>query len=151
MGVIGLIGFALVTVLCLYQVASYAFDAFTLPAIRTTFPGETATGPNGSFNQFPNGLSPLPLSFPIGLILFGVAIFLSGFRQRWAGIALVISVVFLFAGFTVAHSPLHLERAIPIVFSINSLVFAWLGLGLLSGLRVASAVPVIRPHAAGGN
>lgn len=151
MGVIGLIGFALVTVLCLYQMASYAFDAFTLPAIRTTFPGETATDSNGSFNQFPNGLSPLPLSFPIGLILFGVAIFRSGFGQRWAGIALVTSVVLMFTGFTVAHGPLHLERAIPIVFSINSLVFAWLGLGLLPGPRVASVAPVIRPQPVGGN
>jgi hypothetical protein len=151
MGVIGLVGFALVAVVCLYQVASYAFDAFTLPAIRTTFPGETATDPNGSFNQFPNGLFPLPLSFPIGLMLFGIAIFRSGFKQRWAGMALVVSVVFIYAGGAVAHSPLHIERAIPIVFSINSLVFVWLGLGLFPGPRVASVVPVIRPQPIGGN
>ena len=149
MGVIGLVGFALVAVVCLYQVASYAFDAFTLPEIRSTFPGEMATGPNGSFNQFPNGLFPLPLSFPIGLILFGIAIFRSGFEQRWAGIGLVVSVVFIYAGGAVAHSPLHFERAIPIVFSINSLVFAWLGLGLLQGMRtgvqVAAPAAVLTP------
>lgn len=149
MGVIGLVGFALVAVVCLYQVASYAFDAFTLPEIRTTFPGETATDPNGSFNQFPNGLFPLPLSFPIGLILFGIAIFRSGFEQRWAGIGLVVSVVFIYAGGAVAHSPLHFERAIPIVFSINSLVFAWLGFGLLQGMhtnvQLAAPAAVLTP------
>jgi hypothetical protein len=141
MGVIGLVGFVLVTVICLYQVASYAFDAFTLPAIRTTFPGETATDPNGSFNQFPNGLFPLPLSFPIGLILFGIAIFRSGFEQRWAGIALVVSVVLIYAGGAVAHSPLQLEKAIPIVFSINSLVFAWLGWSLIQQPKQVSQLP----------
>lgn len=151
MGVIGLIGFALVCVLCLYQIATYAFDAFTLAAIRATFPGETATDPNGSFNQFPNGLFPLPLSFPVGLILFGIAIFRSGFGQRWAGIALAASVVFIYAGGMLAHSPLKLEEAVPIVFSINSLVFAWLGMGLLKGMRVAPLFPVIRPQPTGGN
>jgi hypothetical protein len=135
MGVIGLIGFALVCLVCLYQVASYAFDAFTLPAIRTTFPGETATGPNGSFDQFPNGLFPVPLSFPIGLILFGVAIFRSGLDQRWSGIALAASVVLIYAGGALAHSPVHLELAIPIVFSVNALVFAWLGYGLVQEMR----------------
>jgi hypothetical protein len=65
--------------------------------------------------------------------------------------ALVVSVVFIYAGGAVAHSPLHIERAIPIVFSINSLVFVWLGLGLFPGPRVASVVPVIRPQPIGGN
>lgn len=147
MGVIGLVGFALVTVLCLYQVATYAFDAFTLPAIRTTFPGETATDTNGSFNQFPNGLNPLPLSFPIGLILFGIAIFRSGFSQRWSGIALAVSPFLIFAGMAVAHSPLHMKHAIPLVFSINSLVFAWMGIGLLlemrAGAQQATPSPVL--------
>ncbi|HEV2035173.1 MAG TPA: hypothetical protein VGU71_13410 [Candidatus Dormibacteraeota bacterium] len=151
MGVIGLIGCALVCVVCLYQIATYAFDAVTLAAIRATFPGETATYPNGFFNQFPNGLFPLPLSFPVGLILFGIAIFRSGFGKRWAGIALAASVVFIYAGGALAHNPLKLEAAVPTVFSINSIVFAWLGLGLLKGMRVASMVPVIRAQPMGGN
>ena len=54
MGVIGLLSFVLVIVMCLDIIATYAFDAFTLPAILTTFPGEVATATNGSFRQFPN-------------------------------------------------------------------------------------------------
>jgi hypothetical protein len=135
----------------LYQVATYAFDAFTLAAIRSTFRGQTATDPNGSFNQFPNGLFPLPLSFPIGLILFGIAIFRSGFGQRWAGIALAVSIVFIYGGGVLAHSPLHLEGAIPLGFSLNALVFAWLGVGLLQGERITSVVPVIHSQPIGGN
>jgi hypothetical protein len=62
--------------------------------------------------------------------------------------ALAVSDVFIYAGGALAHSPLKLEGAGPIVFSINSLVFAWLGLGLLTGVRV---VQVSRPQPMGGN
>ena len=45
MGIAGLIGFVLLSIMCLYQVFGYGFDAFTVPLLRATFPGETATGP----------------------------------------------------------------------------------------------------------
>ncbi len=151
MGVIGLLGFALVSVLCLYEAATYAFDAFTLPAIQTTFPGEVATAPNGSFRQFPNWL-PLALGSTIGLLLLGIAIFRSRFAQRWSGIALAASVFLLFVGLLLGRSPLHLERAIPIVLSINSLVFAWIGFGLLQAVfkrpQPAASVQAFVPGAA---
>jgi hypothetical protein len=152
LGVIGLIGFVFVVILCLYSIASYAFDAWTLPAIRTTFPGETATDPNGSFNQFPNGLFPLTLTFPVGLVLFGIAIFRSGFGQRWSGIALAISPFLIFAGMALAHSPLHLERAIGIAHVINELAFVWIGFGLLqemrAGAQASTATHALAPAAA---
>jgi hypothetical protein len=151
MGLIGLLGFALVSVLCLYEAATYAFDAFTLPAIKTTFPGEVATAPNGSFQQFPNEPF-LGFSEPIGLLLFGIAIFRSRFAQRWSGIALAASVLLILVGISLGHSPLHLERAIPIVFSINSLVFAWIGFGLLQATlkrpQPAASVQAFVPGAA---
>jgi hypothetical protein len=156
MGLIGLLGFVLLSVLCLQEVATFAFDAFTLPAIKTTFPGEVATAPNGSFQQFPNGplLGFLGFGDPIGLILFGVAIFRSRFAQRWAGIALAASVLLILGGISLGHSPLHLDRAIPIVFSINSLVFAWIGFGLLQATlerpQPAASVQALVPGAAPG-
>jgi hypothetical protein len=55
------------------------------------------------------------------------------------------------AGGALGHSQLKLEAAVSTVFSINSIVFAWLGLGLLKGMRVASVVPVIRAQPMGGN
>jgi len=122
-------------VLCLYSIASYAFDAFTVPAIRTTFPGETATDPNGSFEQFPNGLFPLPIGFLVGLVLFGIAIFRSGFGQRWSGIALAVSPFLIYIGLALAHSPMHLDQAVGIAHSINELAFAWIGFGLLRETR----------------
>jgi hypothetical protein len=147
LGVIGLIGFVFVVMLCLYSIASYAFDAFTVPAIRTTFPGETATDPNGSFDQFPNGLFPLPIGFLVGLVLFGIAIFRSGFGQRWSGIALAVSPFLIYVGLALAHSPMHLDRAIGIAHAFNELVFAWIGFGLLQEMRTgaqqATPAPVI--------
>ena len=130
MGVIGLLGFVLVIVMCLDVIATYAFDAFTLPEILTTFPGEVATGPQGSFRQFPNWI-PLALGELIGVIVFGIVIFRSHFAERWSGIALAASVFITVGGLLLGHSPLHLERAIPIGFSIQSLVFTWIGFGLL--------------------
>jgi hypothetical protein len=146
LGVIGLIGFVFVFILCLYSIASYAFDAWTVPAIRATFPGETATDPNGSFDQFPNGLFPLPITFLVGLVLFGIAIFRSGFGQRWSGIALAVSPFLIFAGMAIAHSPLHLERAIGIAHAINELAFAWIGFGLFQEMR-SGARPAKRTRA----
>lgn len=135
MGVIGLLSFVLVIVFCLERIANFAFDAFTLPAILTTFPGEVATAPNGSFRPFPAWL-PLALAEMIGMIAFGVSIFRTRFAQRWSGIALAASVVITIGGLALGHSPLHLERAIPIGFSIQSLVVAWIGFGLLQAVRV---------------
>lgn len=134
MGAIGLFGFVLVIVMCLDVIATYAFDAFTLPAILTTFPGEVATAPNGSFRQFPNWL-PLAYGELIGVIVFGVSIFRARFAQRWSGIALAASVFITVGGLLLGHSPLHLERAIPIGFSIQSLVLVWIGFGLLQAVR----------------
>lgn len=138
LGVIGLIGFVFVVLLCLYSIASYAFDAFTVPAIRTTFPGETATDPNGSFEQFPNGLFPLPIGFLVGLVLFGIAIFRSGFGQRWSGIALAVCPFLIYIGLALAHSPMHLDRAVGIAHSINELAFAWIGFGLFQEMRAGA-------------
>jgi hypothetical protein len=129
-GVIGLLGFVLVIVMCLDVIATYAFDAFTLPEILTTFPGEVATGPQGTFRQLPNWI-PLALGELIGVIVFGIVIFRSHFAQRWSGIALSASVVITIGGPFIGHSPLHLEPAIPIGFSIQSLVIVWIGFGLL--------------------
>jgi hypothetical protein len=147
LGVIGLIGFVFVALLCIYSIATYAFDAFTVPAIRSTFPGETATDPNSSFNQFPNGLFPLPVGFLVGLVLFGIAIFRSGFGQRWSGIALAVSPLLIYGGLALAHSPMHLDRAVGIAHVFNSLVFGWIGLGLLQEMRSpsqpASPAPVL--------
>jgi len=139
LGVIGLIGFFLVALLCLYSIATYAFDAFTVPAIRAFFAGETATDPNSSFNQFPNGLFPLPIGFLVGLVLFGIAIFRSGFGQRWSGIALAISPLLIYGGLALAHSPLHLDRAVGLGHAFNSLVFAWIGFGLLQEMGTMKA------------
>ena len=135
MGVIGLLSFVLVIVMCLDTINTYAFDAFTLPAILTTFPGEVATAPNGSFRQFPNW-PPLWSGELIGPIVFGVSIFRARLAQRWSGIALAASVFIAVGGLLLGHSPLHLERAIPIGFSIQSLVIGWIGFGLLQAVRV---------------
>ena len=142
MGVAGLIGFSLITVMCLYQVFGYGFDAFTVPLLRATFHGETATGPDGVL-PLPNGLFPLPLTFYVGILLFGITVYRSQREARWPALAFILSMLAVFGGGMIAHSPLHYEHAIPIGFSINSLAFAWLGVFL-----IRQAAPTPAPVAA---
>jgi hypothetical protein len=130
MGVAGLVGFVFLVGMCLYQVFNYAYDAFTVPILVSTFPGETATGPGGPL-PLPNGLFPLPLTFYLGILLFGIFTFRAQRAARWPALGFMVSMVFVFAGGAIAHSPLHYEHAIPIGFSVNSLAFAWLGIFLI--------------------
>jgi hypothetical protein len=131
MGVAGLIGFVFLVGMCLYQVFNYAYDAFTVPILLSSFPGETATGPEGPL-PLPNGLFPLPLTFYVGILLFGIFTFRAQRAARWPALGFMLSMVFVFAGGAIAHSPLHYEPAIPIGFSVNSLAFAWMGVYLIS-------------------
>jgi hypothetical protein len=140
MGVAGLVGFVFLVGMCLYQVFNYAYDAFTVPILVSTFPGETATGPDGPL-PLPNGLFPLPLTFYLGILLFGIFTFRAQRAARWPALGFLLSMVFVFAGGAIAHSPLHYEHAIPIGFSINSLCFAWLGIYLIGQADQILAVP----------
>jgi hypothetical protein len=85
----------------------------------------------------------------VGLVLFGIAIFRSGFSQRWSGIALAISPLLIYGGLALAHSPLHLDRAVGIGHAFNSLVFAWIAFGLLQqtrrGTQPATMAPGLTP------
>jgi len=57
------------------------------------------------------------------------------------------SVFITVGGLLLGHSPLHLERAIPIGFSIQSLVIGWVGFGLLQAVRAGPqpALPAQAP------
>jgi hypothetical protein len=140
MGVAGLVGFVFLVGMCLYQVFNYAYDAFTVPILLSSFPGETATGPDGPL-PLPNGLFPFPLTFYLGILLFGIFSFRAQRAARWPALGFMLSMVFVLAGGAIAHSPLHYEHAIPIGFSINSLAFAWLGIYLIGHADQALAAP----------
>src|SRR5260370_41033345 len=124
----------------LCQVFSYSFDGFTVPVLRATLPGETATGRDGLL-PLRNGLFPLPLTFYVGILLFGIFAYRSQREARRPALAFMLSMLFVFGGGAIAHSPLHYERAIPIGFSINSLAFVWLGIFLIVQANQILAVP----------
>src|SRR5260370_8608436 len=124
----------------LCQVFSYSFDGFTVPVLRATLPGETATGRDGLL-PLRNGLFPLPLTFYVGILLFGIFAYRSQREARWPALAFMLSMLFVFGGGAIAHSPLHYERAIPIGFSINSLPFVCLGIFLIAHAKQILAVP----------
>jgi hypothetical protein len=131
LGAAGLIGFVFLCGMCLYQVFNYAYDAFTVPLLLSSFPGETATGPDGPL-PLPHGLYPLPLTFPAGVLLFGIFTFRAQREARWPALGFMLSMVFIYAGLAIGHSPLHYGYAIPIGFSVNSLAYVWLGIFLIS-------------------
>jgi hypothetical protein len=68
----------------------------------------------------------------VGILLFGIFTFRAQRAARWPALGFMLSMVFVFAGGAIAHSPLHYEPAIPIGFSVNSLAFAWMGVYLIS-------------------
>lgn len=143
MGIAGLVGFVFLCGMCIYQVFNYAFDAFTVPLLVASFPGETVTGPGGPL-PLPAGLFPLPLTFYAGILLFGIFAYRSQREARWPALAFLLSMLFVFAGGAIAHSPLHYEPAIPIGFSINSLAFVWLGIFLIGQADRVSGVQAER-------
>jgi hypothetical protein len=128
LGWLGLTGFPLVCGLLLYTMFTFGYEATTLPLIRSTFPGEIATGPDGNLSgPFYHGLFPVPILCAAGLVLFGVALIRSGASLRWAGFALAASVFIEFAAIIVVHQFPAWEYLLPVADSLNLLVFAWFG------------------------
>lgn len=128
LGVLGLVSFPLVCGLLLYLIFNFGYEATTLPLIKAAFPGEIATGPGGALSgPFYHGLFPVPMLCAAGLVLFGIAMFRSGFSLRWAGIALAASVFVEFAAIIGVRQAPAFEYLLPAADSINLLVFAWLG------------------------
>jgi hypothetical protein len=133
LGWLGLTGFPLVCGLLLYLMFTFGYEATTLPMIRSAFPGEIATGPDGDLSgPFYHGLFPVPILCAAGLVIFGVALFRSGGGLRWAGFALAASVFIEFAAIVVTHQFPAWDYLLPVADSINLLVFAWFGYATLS-------------------
>jgi hypothetical protein len=142
LGLLSLAGFPLLCGLLLYMIFTFGYEATTMPLIKSVFPGEVATGPNGDLSgPFYHGLFPVPLLCAAGVVLFGAALFRSGGRLRWAGAALAASVFVEFAAIIVVHQFPAWEYLLPVADSINLLVFAWLGYATLTASEQMPAAP----------
>lgn len=137
-GLLGLIGFILLS-LWLVLIMGFSFvEAFILPHIATAAPGFVESW-MGMFNspagKFDIGFLPTlwtitaPL-YILGGLLFGIATFRAGILPRWAGALLAVSTLLApaAAGLPNASQP---KTAIPM-----GVALAWLGYALFTEKRV---------------
>jgi len=146
-GVVGLVGYVLLSIGYLAMFAVECTVGFVLPAVARTSPGyvqgfiDEAMGrtSNGDIGRMHYVLLAMGMGYAIGGLLFGIALFRAGILARWASVLLAYGTISVLA---LSALPESFSRpfAVP-----TGVALIGLGISLWQDQRTASAAPATSP------
>jgi hypothetical protein len=140
-GILGFVGYVLLSAFFSIATALYFVEAFVFPVLVGIAPqyveglqGLVNSQPSGAdLGAFPIAYAVVGISYLLGGILFGISIFRAGVFPRWAGGLLAIGALITILNAVIPH-PIDRALALPVSVSM-----VWLGWSLFAPSKLPAS------------